>query len=115
VLEDLEHRLASMFSATAFRRYEEGMKRWITYRDACKFWGLPETVTGVGVDEHVERVPAILERVEQLLICGNLELLNGQRVSEDDLRALRTVHQFLVETFTPQLSRQRSRLGKWLS
>jgi hypothetical protein len=107
VPKDLEQHLTSLFSTTAFRRYEEGMKREITYRDACKFWGLPETVSGEGVDKYLEKVPTTLAAVEQLLIGGSIELTNGQSVSQDDLRSLNAVHRFLIEQFARHLSQQR--------
>src|SRR5262249_1429758 len=107
VPKDLEAHLTSLFSTTAFRRYEEGMKREITYRDACKFWGLPETVSGDGVDKYLEKVPATLVAVEQLLIGGSIELTNGQSVSQDDLRSLNAVHRFLLEQFARHLNQQR--------
>jgi hypothetical protein len=109
VPKDLEQHLVNLFVTTAYRRYEEGMKREITYRDACRFWGLQENVHGEEVDRILDRVPATLNAVEQLLIGETVELSNGQSVSQQDLKSLGEVHQFLRDQFSRHLSQQRER------
>lgn len=109
VPKDLEQYLVGLFTTTAFRRYEEGMKREITYRDACRFWGLPETAAGDAVDKALDKVPATLTAVEALLVGGSVELGNGQSVSQEDLRGLAVVHRFLAEQFARHLSQQRDK------
>lgn len=109
VPKTLESRLVNLYMTTAFRRYEEGMKREITYKDACKFWGLLETTSGSDVDMVINQVPQILEAVENLLIGDRIGLSNGQEVTEGDLKALRGVHSFLVQQFARHLAQQRDR------
>jgi hypothetical protein len=113
VPKDLEQQLVSLFMTTAFRRYEEGMKREITYRDACRFWGLTESTTGDAVDQTLAKVPATLSAVEQLLIGETIELSNGQSVSQADLKSLAAVHRFLTEQFARNLAQQRDRRGRF--
>lgn len=105
----LEQQLVSLFLTTAFRRYAEGMKREITYRDAARFWNLPETATGDAVDQVLAKVPATLAAVEQLLIGDSIELSNGRSVSQADLKSLAAVHRFLTEYFAHNLHQQRER------
>jgi hypothetical protein len=107
VTRDLEHHLTSLFSTSAFRRHEDGMRWAITYRDARKFWGLPDSVSGDGVDKILDRVPATVAAVEQIVVGDSIELSNGQRVSRDDLHSLGAVHRFLLEKFAEHLNRQR--------
>lgn len=109
VPKELERQLAPLFMTTAFCRYEEGMRREITYRDACKFWGLAETAHGEAVDQTLARVPAALAAVEQLLIGDSVELSNGQSVSQSDLKALAGLHRFLNDQFARDLRLQRER------
>ena len=109
VPKDLKQHLVSLFTTTAFRRYEEGMKREITYRDACRFWGLSETASGDAVDKVLGKIPASLAAVEALLVAGSVELGNGQSVSQEDLRGLDNVHRFLTEQFARHLSQQRDK------
>src|SRR5688572_15066373 len=82
VPKDLEQQLVNLFMTTAFRRYEEGMKREITYKDACRFWGLSESAGGSAVDEALKKVPDTLKAVENVLIGETVELSNGQSVSQ---------------------------------
>jgi hypothetical protein len=109
VPKELEQQLVSMFTTTAFRRYEEGMKREITYRDAARFWGMPENAHGQQVDDVLNKVPGILAAVEQLLIGESIDLSNGQSVSQADLKSLAAVHRFLTEQFARNLNQQRER------
>lgn len=109
VPKELDHHLVSLFTTTAFRRYKEGMKREITFKDACKFWSLGDNVHGAAVDETLAKVPAALEEVEKLLIGETVELTNGQSVSQEDLKTLTAVHRYLLETFARHLTQQRER------
>lgn len=109
VPKHLETRLVALFVNTAFRRFEEGMKREITYRDAARFWGLADNAVGEQVDATLAKVPATLAAVEQLLIGDSIELSNGQSVNAADLKALGGVHRFLTEQFARNLHQQRQR------
>jgi hypothetical protein len=109
VPKDLEQQLKAMFNTTAYRRYVDGMKREITYRDAIRFWSLAESATGDAVDQTINKVPTALAQVEQLLIGETVELSDGQSVSQADLKSLAAAHRFLAEQFSRNLSQQRER------
>lgn len=109
VPRDLENQLKALLLSTAVSRYQQGMKRDINFKDACKFWGLPESAQGDAVDQHLKRVPDLLHQVEQLLIGETVELSDGQSVPQDKLRMLDSVHRFLKEQFTRHLSQMRER------
>ena len=113
VPKDLEQQLNNLFMTTALRRYEEGMKREITYKDACRFWGLSESASGSAVDEALNKVPELLEKVENLLIGETVELSTGQTVSQARLKSLGGVHKFLTEQFARHLSQQRERTRRF--
>ena len=113
VPKDLEQHLTGLFATTAFRRFEEGMKREITFRDACKFWGLAESAHGEAVDKALEHVPQSLATVEALLVGGAVELSNGHSVSNDELRSLSEVNQYLLEQFNRHLSQQREKTRRF--
>jgi hypothetical protein len=112
VPKDLEQQLVCLFTTTAFRRYEEGMKREITYRDACQFWSLSDSATGSYVDAVLAQTPATLAAVEQLLIGDSIDLSNGQSVNTADLKALGGVHRWMTEQFARNLNQQRERGGR---
>jgi hypothetical protein len=113
VPKDLEQQLVNLFMTTAFRRYEEGMKREITYKDACRFWGLSESTSGDAVDQALKKLPGTLAAVENVLIGETVELSNGQSVSQADLKSLAGVHKFLTEQFARHLSQQRDRARRF--
>jgi hypothetical protein len=109
VPKDLEQLLKGLFNTTAYRRYVDGMKREITYRDAIRFWGLAESAHGEAVDQTIKKVPDALAHVEGLLIGDTVELSDGQSVSQADLKSLAAAHRFLSEQFSRNLSQQRER------
>jgi hypothetical protein len=113
VPRDLETQLVALFTTTAFRRYEEGMKREITYRDACRFWGMADNATGDAVDQQLSVVPRTLAAVEQCLVGYSVELSNGQSVNAEDLKSLGSVHHWLVTQFARNLHQQRERRGRF--
>lgn len=113
VPKDLETQLVALFTTTAFRRFEEGMKREITYRDAARFWGLADNAHGEAVDATLAKVPAMLAAVEQLLIGDAIEISTGQSVNRGDLKSLAAVHRFLVDQFARNLHQQRERRGRF--
>jgi len=113
VPKEMERHLEELFVTTAYRRYRDGLKREITYKDACRFWGLPETASGEAVDHALKRLPATLDAVENLLIGETIELSNGQSVSQEDLKSLAAVHKFLTEQFARHLTQQRDRTRRF--
>ena len=113
VSKEIDTHLKSLFDTNAYRRYKDGMRREITYKDACQFWGLAESAHGAAVDETLAKVPSTLEEVEKLLIGDAVELSNGRTVSQDELKALKGAHQFLVEQFARHLSLQRDRTRRF--
>jgi hypothetical protein len=113
VPKDLENQLKGLLVSPAFSRYQQGMKREITFKDACKFWGLAENAQGDAVDQGLKKVPAMLDQVEQLLIGETVELSDGQSVSQAQLRQLHTVHRFLTEQFTRHLAQMRERTRRF--
>jgi hypothetical protein len=106
---DVERQLLDALNSNAHRRYIQNMKRDITFKDASKFWGLPENAIGEAVDEALGKVPKLVETVEQLLIGESVELSNGQSVSQSELNSLKTAHRYLTEQFTRHLSQMRER------
>ena len=75
VPKDLEAHLITLFTSPAVRRFKEGMKREITYKDACRFWGLADNVHG-DADEPDED-PDHSGGSRATLIGESVELSNG--------------------------------------
>ena len=111
--KDVERQLLDVMISTAYRRYQENMKREINFKDASKFWGLPENAIGAGVDEALSRIPKLIDTVEQLLIGESVELSNGQSVSQAQLNSLKSAHRYLTEQFTRHLAQMRERTRRF--
>ena len=107
--KDVERQLQDVMLSTAYRRFKEKMLREITFKDASKFWGLPDSAIGDGVDEALSKVPKLIDKVEQLLIGDSVELSDGQHVSQAELNSLKAAHRYLTEQFTRHLSQMRER------
>lgn len=98
-----------LLGAVAYRRFREGMKWEITFRDACNFWSITDETAGDAVTQAVERVPLLVSEIEQVLENGFVELSNGRTIGKDDLHQLANVHDYLLGQFRRQLSLQRQR------
>jgi hypothetical protein len=113
VPKDTERQLEEVFGTVAYRRYKDGMKREITFKDACKFWGLAENAQGDAVDLALKTIPELVEKVEQLLIGEAIDLSSGRIVSQQDLKSLTAAHRYLTEQFTRHLAQMRERTRRF--
>lgn len=109
VPKDLEQQLTGLLNSRVVRLFKTGMKREITYKDACNFWGLADSIHGPALDETVAKIPSLLEQVEKLLIGESVELSDGMVASAEELKTLGAVHRFLQEQFSRHLAQQRDR------
>jgi hypothetical protein len=101
--------ITGLLSSPAYRRFEEGMKREITYRDACRFWGLSEAASGDAVLRTLNLVPQTIKSVESLLVNDAVELSNGQSVNASELDNLTGLHSWLCDQFARHLDQQRDK------
>lgn len=113
VPKDLEQQLEQLLLNTAYRRYKDGMKREITFKDACKFWGLAENAQGDTVDQALKTVPELVDKVEKLLIGETIELSSGQSISQQELKSLSSANRYLTEQFTRHLAQMRERTRRF--
>jgi hypothetical protein len=109
VSRDQEKLVTRLFSATAVLRFREGLRQYITFRDACAFWGVSDISQTDAVREAAVRVPALLEGLEPLLAGGSLDLSSGRKMTKDDVKLFLTVHGFLKEQFARHLSAPKPR------
>jgi hypothetical protein len=113
VPKDLEQQLEQLLLNTAYRRYKDGMKREITFKDACKFWGLADNAQGDAVDQALKTVPDLVDKVEKLLIGETIELSSGQMISQQELKSLGSANRYLSEQFTRHLAQMRERTRRF--
>jgi hypothetical protein len=105
---DQEKFLLSLLATPAVEKYQEGLKLELTFSDACKFWGIPETLRGDAVESRLNRLRAGLAEVDRLVGSG-VDLSSGRNVGPDDLRLIHKVDDYLAERFGRHLSLLRNR------
>jgi hypothetical protein len=109
ISRDQEKFLLGLFSATAVEKFDENRKHEITFTDACRFWGISETLRGEALDSKMIAFHNDLDELLRLLRAGDTELSNGRSISEEDIGHLSKVHEYLEEKFARHLSLLRSR------
>lgn len=109
VPRDLEKQLLTLFSSPAVSKFEEGLKEELTFAEACRFWGITESLHGDALTARLDRLRAILSDADRALGAGSAELSNGRSISRDDVNLLLAVHEYLSERFVRHLSLLRNR------
>jgi hypothetical protein len=112
ILRDMEKHLLALLGSPAVQKFEEGLKDEVTFADACRFWGISESLHGEALTARLDRTRAVLTDVEHILGTGSAELSNGRSISKDDLNLLTAVHEYLAERFARHLSLLKSRAGR---
>jgi hypothetical protein len=107
-----EKYVLGLYSSSAVQKYEEGLKDELTFADACRFWGITENLHGEALTARLDRLRAVLNDIEKGIGGGSAELSTGRIISQDDLRLLIAVHQYLEDRFSRHLSLLRSRAGR---
>jgi DNA-binding PadR family transcriptional regulator len=108
---DQEKYLLSLFASAAVQRYKEGLKREITFGEACKFWNI-ENLHGEELVQRMDKVSATLAEVDRLIGGGRVELSNGRSISKEDLDTLASVHDYLKDHFSRHLTLLRNRSSR---
>jgi hypothetical protein len=112
IARDQEKYLLGLFASSAVQKFEEGLKDELTFADACRFWGISESLHGDALTARLDRLRAVLADVEKLIGNGSVELSNGRSISKDEINLLAGVHDYLEERFSRHLTLLRSRVGR---
>jgi hypothetical protein len=104
--------LLSLFGSSAAQKYEEGLKQDITFADACRFWGISESMHGEAIDARIDRFRAGLADLNRVLARSEAVLSNGRSVSVEDLGQLSQINDQLRERFGRHLSLLKSRASR---
>jgi hypothetical protein len=104
--------LLGLLASPAVEKYEDGRKAELTFADACRFWGISDSLRGEALDNRLNRFEALLAEIDRFLGTGATELSNGRSISGDDLVQLTKVHEYLGERFARHLSLLRTRVEK---
>lgn len=109
---DLERQLLALLEGPTLSKFLEGRRQEMTFADACRFWGIPDTAHGEAVDARLNKVRQQLTDFERLVGTNGLVLSNGRSVSAEDVAQIRVVHEYLRERFGRHLNLLRSRAAR---
>ncbi len=111
---DREHDklLQGLFASSAYDKFREGRQQELKFADACRFWGITESLSGDALDERLDQVEMTLAESERQIGAGRAILASGQSISADDTGILCDLHGYLRQRFAPHLTLLRKRAGR---
>jgi hypothetical protein len=109
---DQEKFLLGLLNSTAVQKYQEGTKNELTFADACRYWGITESMNVATLDAKLDHLRGTLGDLDRLLSKGNAVLSNGRSISSEDLDLLCAVRAYLEERFSRHLSLLRNRVER---
>ncbi|MCS6851154.1 MAG: hypothetical protein NZ700_08310 [Gemmataceae bacterium] len=109
ITRDQEKFLLGLLCSSATEKYLEGRKLELNFADACKFWGINESMYGDVLDARLDRLRASLADLEKLVAGGDVVLSNGRSISASDIKLLHDINKYLGERFGRHLSLLRNR------
>jgi hypothetical protein len=109
---DQEKFLQGLFGGSAWNKYREGRKAELTFADACRFWGITESMHGEQLDGRLEQLRIDLTGIEVRMGLGGSVLGDGRSVTPEEVGILLDTHAFLEGRFSRHLNLLRTRGGK---
>jgi hypothetical protein len=109
---DQEKLLQGLFGGSAWHKYRENRKSELTFADACRFWGITESMHGDLLDTRVEQLRIDLTGIEVRLGLGSCVLSDGRSVTPEEIGSLLDTHAFLEGRFSRHLNLLRTRGAK---
>lgn len=107
--KDQEKFLLGLLTNPAADKFQQGLKLELTFADACRFWGISENLRGDALDTRLTRLRAGLADVDRLVGNGGLDLSTGRNVSEDEVKLIHQVDEYLTDRFGRHLTLLRNR------
>lgn len=109
---DQEKFFLNLSSTTAVEKFQQGLKLELTFADACKFWGINDSLHGEALDARLDKLRAHLADIERFLGTADVVLSTGRNLSIKDIALLRKVDEYLLERFGRHLTLLRNRVGR---
>jgi hypothetical protein len=109
VSREHEKILLSLLGSSAAKKFSEGLKDELTFKEACNHFGISETVHGDALASRLDRLRGMLAEVERVVGGGSADLSNGRSISKEDLDLLTAIHEYLADRFSRHLNLLRNR------
>ena len=98
-----------MLGSSAAKKFAEGLKDELTFKEACHHFGISETVHGDALAGRLDRLRGVLADVERIVGAGSADLSNGRSISKEDIDLLIAIHEYLADRFSRHLNLLRNR------
>lgn len=109
---DMERFVLGLLDSSAVQKFEENRKADLTFADACRFWGVSESMKGDALDSRLSQVTQYLMELDRLLGENDAVLSTGRAVTGGEVRVLTNIHRYMEDRFDRHLNLLRSRAGK---
>lgn len=109
---DQERFLLGLLNSAALEKYLENRKGELTFSDACRYWGVTDSMHGDVLDARMARIRAQLGDLERLVGSDGIDLSDGRNVAEEEIHQLSKLHNYLEERFSRHLNLLRSRVER---
>ena len=106
---DQEKFLLGLLTSPALEKFQQGLKLELTFADACRFWGISESLRGDALDTRLTRLRAGLADVDRLVANGGLDLSTGRSVTNEEVHLIHQVDEYLNDRFGRHLTLLRNR------
>lgn len=106
---DQERFVVSLMESSACQKFEENRKADLTFADACRFWGITDSMKGEQLDARINEVDDRLAELDRQFSDADALLSNGRPLRAGDLRVLTNIHRYMEDRFDRHLNLLRSR------
>jgi hypothetical protein len=101
-----------LYGSIAVFKFDDGGKNDTTFADACAFWGINESWHGNVLNQRLETMRVMLEEIQNSVGDNVVELRSRGCISQEDVRLVFSVHEWLSDRFSRHLSLLRNRNGR---
>jgi hypothetical protein len=101
--------LIAALAQAAVTKFRAGTRSEITFPDACRYWGLTDSIAGDLVDRTLDQFRLLLREIESRIGFGQADLANGQTITADAIEVLSDLDSYLDDRFTRHLMLLRGR------
>ena len=107
-----EKLLLHLLESSAVQKFEENRKSDLTFADACRFWGVTESMKGDALEERLGQFANHLAELERTFADSDAELSNGRHVDAGEVRVLANIHRYMEDRFDRHLNLLKTRAGR---
>ncbi len=107
----LDRFLRAKLESDAFRKFESGKQRELSFADAFAFWQFDASVRGVEVSKRIAVVTGAIRQLGKVIgdDMGQAQTSTGRIVKAGDVRALMNMHSHMEDKFERHLELLRKR------